>query len=168
MKAILFSLLLLPGLHAMELTWDDVDARTEQAHELLEQREAIERIHRQAEARTEQQSEQAVAYRALGEALARHPEMAEANEIDREARQSYQEALASGDPESIHTANVALAEAKAFRYRTAASIPELKALIDAWQQAQTAAPAAGDDKAALERLSLELMKLRGDLIEVVD
>ncbi len=150
-----------------DLSWDYVDARKAQAAEATQQREAIEQIHRQEAAR-QPSAEETAAYRKLGEALASHPGMAEANRAESAARAAHEEALESGINMEILLASSELAEAKAERFRTAAAIPELKALIEAWQRAAvglpTEAPSAEEER-ALDGVASQLERLRRALAE---
>lgn len=103
---------------------------------------------------TAKSSKESIAYQALGEALASHPGMEEANRLDRMARTRYRTALKSGDPGEIPLARRGLSAAKAFRFETAASIPELRKLIEAWQAAARSQNTAEDPREELRHVSV--------------
>lgn len=148
-----------------DLSWEYVDQRSRQAKEVLEYRPAIEAIAERERARQAQAKspEARKAYEELGKALAEHPQMAEANRLEAAATQAYRQAVASGLNVDISLAAQELAEAKVARYRKAASIPELKAAIDAWQEAATGTKAATvptrDEQAAIDRIHTKLNEL---------
>ncbi len=104
-----------------------------------------------------------IAYRALGQALATHPDMAEANRLDRMARRRYTAAIESGDPAEILRARRELAEAKDFRFETASAIPELKKLITVWQNA-----AEGPAPGTLHQVSTRSTNGRGPAGVIID
>lgn len=158
-------LLLASGTAFADLSWEYVDQRTRQAKELLEQGPAIEAIVERERARHEQAKSPAArkAYENLGKALAEHPEMKEVNHLEAAATQAYQKAVASGLNVDISLAAQELAEAKVTRYRKAASIPELKAAIDAWQKAATGTEAATvptkQEQSAIDEIHAKLNEL---------
>lgn len=151
-----------------DLSWDYVDQRQAQARDLQQKRAEIERIAAEEEKR-EPSPEEKAAYQKLGEALANHPEMQEVNRIEREALDNYQHLLENGNNVEISLAAQELAEAKAVRFKKAASIPELKALIEAWQQAalgiKPEVQPSAEEQSALDRIGGMLGELGAKLTE---
>lgn len=116
-----------------ELSWEYTDGRRQQAKEAAKQQDRIEQISEKERERQPSPEEQA-AYIQLGKALAEHPQMAAVNLAESKAIAEYQRASQSGTELELSLASQKLAEAKAQRFRKAASIPELKKLIEHWQR----------------------------------
>ena len=160
-----FVALLLPTTAIADLSWDFVFEQTEKAEELLEYQPVIEAIaqrERQRQATGKRPAEKE-AYAALAEALAKHPAMAGANQVQVDAQRAYQQATVGGNPAKISVAEQSLTKAKAARYQKALTIPELKLAIQSWQQATLETKVTEGDqeeaKAAFDSIQTKLKAL---------
>lgn len=117
---------------------DALQQALEQTRNLQEQRDVA--------ARSPARNSTDTAYAKLGHALLAHPEMALHNRALISARQALQTATAAGDATITASARKHLAAVQTARYHKAASIPELKRLIDAWKgtSAHSATDKPGD------------------------
>lgn len=156
---VLFLLGLIPG--KADLSWQYTDERRQQAEEARKQQERIEQIEK---SEREPSPEEQAAYSKLGKALAEHPEMASVNLAESKALADYQSASKSGNELELSLATQQLAEAKVKRFQKAASIPELKRLIEDWQRTtlpvdtpETQAEAGKNSKVIREKLG-DLLK----------
>ncbi|MBK1825747.1 hypothetical protein [Haloferula rosea] len=149
-----------------DLSWEYTDHRRGQAEEARKQMERVKEIEQREKTREPSPAEKA-AYAKLGKALAEHPDMAAVNLAEAEATEGYRKAAQGGNSLELSLAAQRLAEAKAQRFTKAASIPELKKLIEAWQQAALT-PATPEEAAEAEENTDSIGSKLGDLLKQLD
>ena len=133
---------------AQNLSWEDAIRREDALKQALEEAKALQAQLDLAGNPTAAPMPGANAYATLGQALLAHPDMALHNQALVSAKQALQTATASGDATITTSARKHLAAVQTARYNKAASIPELKKLIDAWKsEANKAADAKPENKA---------------------
>lgn len=155
------ALSLLPA--SADLSWEYADQRRQQAEEARSHQEKIEQIQERERARQPSPKEQE-AYAKLGKALGEHPEMMAVNEAESAATADLAKAHQGGNEFEISLASQKLAKAKAERFQKAASIPELLALITAWQKAALTAPTE-EEAAQIEENGKSIGEKLGGLLE---